>query len=55
LPVTGAYAQSPGEVTRGGEVPRIVAVEQREAGIDLTTENVFRNVNDPDMIYRRFK
>ena len=55
LPVTGAYAQSPGEVTRGGDVPRIVAVEQRESGIDLTAENVFRNVNDPDMIYRRFK
>ena len=42
MPVTGAYAQSPGEVTRGGDIPRIVGVEQREKGTDLTSENIFR-------------
>ena len=43
LPLPGAYALSPGEVPRGGSIPRIVGSEQREQGIDLTADNVFRN------------
>lgn len=55
LPVPGAYALHPGEVGRGGQVPRIVGVEQRESGADLTPNNVFRDdvVSDRGVVGRR--
>lgn len=40
LPVPGGYAQHPGEVTRGGQVPRIVGDERREAESLLTSTSV---------------